>query len=277
MLPKQHLQALLRAYQSESGRRPTSKTAQALVDSLGFGRIVGKQWLITDLDRERIRTFLQHVEGIDPETLPDAWSGLTRIEVGELGLNEKLAGRRPREDRLALRGPAGLHLGEASILLPAQAFLDIPLTEAACFRHDCIVVVENFEAFIRYEDAAIEQPFLQPLLVFRGDSINTADTVLKFLRTGEAPVIAWPDMDAAGLLYASGLPRLAGIIGPENPQECLSSYGRDDLYLDQLRQLDALCLRGKSTALENSIRKSRKGLDQERMISAAISLILWTT
>lgn len=277
MLTKQQIQVLLRACQSDSGSRPSSKTAQTLADSRGFGRIVGKHWLVTNSDRERIRAYLQNVEGINPATPPGAWSERTRVEVTQLGRNEKLAGRRPREGRLALRGPAGLRLGEMSVSLPAQAFLDIPLAEAACLRHNSIIVVENFEAFIRYEEAAIHLPHSHPLIVFRGDSINTSDTVLKFLHASEAPVIAWPDMDAAGLLYASGLPRLSGIIGPENPQECLSRYGRDDLYLKQLRELSALKLRGVSTALEDSIRKNRKGLDQERMISAEIPLTLWTT
>lgn len=276
-MQRQHIQALLRACQSDSGRRPASKTAQTLADSLGFGRIVGKQWLISDSDRERIRIYLQNVEGIDPATPPDAWSERTRIEATELGRNEKLAGRRPREDRLALREPTGLCLGETLISLPEQAFLDIPLEKTACLRYDSVIVVENFEAFIRYEDAAIELPFSQPLIVFRGDSVNTTATVLKFLHASKTPVIAWPDMDAAGLLNASSLPRLAGIIGPDNPQECLSRRGRDDLYLSQLRELDALCLRGESITLEDSIRKSRKGLDQERMISASVPLILWTT
>lgn len=277
MLPIQHIQALLRACQSDSGRRPASKTAHALADSLGFGRIVGKQWLISDSDRERIHTYLKNVEGIDPATPSGAWNECTRIEAGELGRNEKLAGRRPREDRLALRGPTGLRLGETLVSLPEQAFLDIPLAKTACLRHDSVVVVENFEAFIRYEGAAVELPFSQPLIVFRGDSVNTTATVLKFLHASKAPVIAWPDLDAAGLLNASSLPRLVGIIGPENPQKCLFLHGRDDLYLNQLRELDALCLRGESIALEDSIRKTRKGLDQERMISAVVSLILWAT
>lgn len=275
MLTKQQIQALLRACQSDSNSRPASKTAQALAASLGFGRIVGKQWLIADSDRERIRAYLINVEGVDPTTSPEAWQGRTRIEVAELGKNEKLAGKRPRDDRLALRGPAGLRWGEALISLPAQAFLDIPLTEAASLRHDCVVVVENFEAFIRYEDAAITIPFSQPLIVFRGDSINTTDTMLEFLHTSKMPVISWPDLDAAGLLYASSLPRFAGIIGPQNPQECLTHHGRDDLYLSQLRELNALRLQGKSIALEKAIRETRKGLDQERMISARIPLICW--
>lgn len=277
MLSIQEVQALLRACQADTGRRPYSKTAQRLVDSLGFGRIVGKHWLVTDADRDRIRAYLQSVEDIDATTSPDAWLGRNRIEATQLGRNEKLAGRRPREGRIALRAPAGLRQGASSVLLPAKAFLDIPVDAAVDFRHDVIVLVENFEAFIHFEDARIDLPFSQPLVAFRGDRINTADAVLEFLGNSRAPVIAWPDLDPAGLLFGAGLPQLTGILAPADPEECLSKYGRDDLYLNQLPQLDALHLHGKSVTLEQAIRNQRKGIDQERMIAERMPLILWTT
>lgn len=275
MLSIQEVQALLRACQAETGRRPYSKTAQRLVDSLGFGRIVGKHWLVTDADRDRIRAYLQSVEEIDATTPPDAWLGRNRIEATQLGRNEKLAGRRPREGRIALRAPAGLRQGDSSVLLPAKAFLDIPVDAAVDFRHDVIVLVENFEAFIHFEDARIDLPFSQPLVAFRGDGINTADAVLVFLGNSQVPVIAWPDLDPAGLLFGAGLPNLTGILAPADPEECLSKHGRDDLYLNQLQQLDALHLHGQSFALEHAIRNQRKGIDQERMIAERMPLIFW--
>lgn len=277
MLSIQEVQALLRACQADTSRRPYSKTAQRLVDSLGFGRIVGKHWLVTDADRDRIRAYLQSVEDIDATTSPDAWLGRNRIEATQLGRNEKLAGRRPREGRIALRAPAGLRQGASSVLLPAKAFLDIPVDAAVDFRHDVIVLVENFEAFIHFEDARIDLPFSQPLVAFRGDGINTADAVLEFLGNNQVPVIAWPDLDPAGLLFGAGLPQLTGILAPADPEEYLSKQGRDDLYLSQLQQLDALHLHGQSFALEQAIRNQRKGIDQERMIAERIPLILWTT
>jgi len=276
MLSIQEVQALLRACQADTGQRPYSKTAQRLVDSLGFGRIVGKHWLVADADRDRIRAYLQSVEDIDATTPPDAWLGRNRIDATQLGRNEKLAGRRPREGRIALRAPAGLRQGASSVVLPAKAFLDIPVDAAVDFRHDVIVLAENFEAFIHFEDARIDLPFSQPLVAFRGDSINTADAVLEFLGNSRVPVIAWPDLDPAGLLFGAGLPQLTGILAPADPEECLSKYGRDDLHLNQLQQLDALHLHGKSFALEQAIRKQRKGIDQERMIAERMPLILWT-
>ncbi len=277
MLSIQEVQALLRACQADTSRRPYSKTAQRLVDSLGFGRIVGKHWLVTDADRDRIRAYLQSVEDIDATTSPDAWLGRNRIEATQLGRNEKLAGRRPREGRIALRAPAGLRQGASSVLLPAKAFLDIPVDAAVDFRHDVIVLVENFAAFIHFEDARIDIPFSQPLVAFRGDGINTADAILEFLGNNQVPVIAWPDLDPAGLLFGAGLPQLTGILAPADPEECLSKQGRDDLYLSQLQQLDALHLHGQSFALEQAIRNQRKGIDQERMIAERMPLILWTT
>src|SRR3989338_262365 len=88
MLSIQEVQALLRACQADTGQRPYSKTAQRLVDSLGFGRIVGKHWLVADADRDRIRAYLQSVEDIDATTPPDAWLGRNRIDATQLGRNE---------------------------------------------------------------------------------------------------------------------------------------------------------------------------------------------
>lgn len=275
MLSIQEIQALLRACQSDTGRRPQSKTAQGLVNSLGFGRIVGKQWLIAEADRDRIRAYLQEVERIDPATPPNAWQERGRIEATELGRNEKLAGRRPREGRIAVKAPGGLHLSDAVLSLPPRAFLDIPAVELAGVRHDIIFIVENFEAFVCFEDARIELPVCQPLVVFRGDAINTPDAVLDFLRSNKLPVIAWPDLDPAGLLFCSALPRLTGILAPAAPDEYLTRHGRDDLYLNQLRQFDALVLSGESIVLAQSIRKNRKGIDQEKMIADMISLRVW--
>jgi len=275
MLPIQEIQALLRACQSETGRRPYSKTALGLVASLGFGRIAGRQWLITDADRDRIRAYLQGVEGIDPATPPDAWQVRSRIEATRLGRNEKLAGRRPREGRIAVRAPAGLFLGESLLRLPAEAFLDVPVEEAVGLRHDVIVLVENFEAFIHFEEARIELPSPHPLVVFRGDGENRLDAALEFLVSNALSVIAWPDLDPAGLLFSSRLPRLAGIIGPNDPEKCLMEYGRSDLYLNQLAQVDALHLPGECAALERAIRRQRKGIDQEKMLASETPLRFW--
>lgn len=275
MLSIQEIRVLLRACQADTEDRPLSKTAQGLVDRLGFGRIAGRVWRLSIADRNRISAYLREVEGIDPATPPDAWQERSRIEATGLGRNEKLAGRRPRAGRVALRAPGGLRFGEGSFSLPARAFIDLPVEAAIGLQHDAIVLIENFEAFVCFEAAKAELPYSTPLLAFRGDGINTPDAMLEFLRLAELPVIAWPDFDPAGLLLSSGLPGLSGILGPTEPDECLAKRGRSDLYLNQLGQLAALCLSGPSQRLEQAIRARRKGIDQERMIAERIPLRVW--
>lgn len=275
MLSIQEIQVLLRACQADTEDRALSKAAQGLVDRLGFGRVVGRVWRLTAADRQRISAYLREVEGIDPATPPDAWQERSRIEAAGIGRNEKLAGRRPRAGRIALRAPGGLRFGEGSLSLPARAFIDLPVDAATGLRHDAIVLIENFEAFIYFEEANAGLPCSTPLLAFRGDGINTPDAMLEFLRLTKLPVIAWPDFDPAGLLLSSGLPGLSGILAPAEPDECLARRGRSDLYLNQLGQLAALRLSGPSRLLEQAIRAQRKGIDQERMIAERIPLHYW--
>lgn len=276
MLPIQDIQALLRACQTEQDHTRNSKTAQRIVDAFGFGRIVGKRWLLADSEKQRIRDYLASAEGIDPDTPPDAWRGQSRVAAALLGKNEKLAGRRPREGRIAVRAPTGLRLGDAAITLPDRSFLDIPADSPVAYRHDALIVIENFEAFIGFENGAIELPFASPLLMFRGDAINTPDAVLAFLRSFEREIVVWADFDPAGLLIASATPRCTGIIAPTSAAEALRDFGRSDLFLSQLPQLDALKLPGQCEELGDVIREEKRGIDQERMLARQIPLRLWS-
>lgn len=275
ILSPPEIQALLRICQAETGERPRSKTVERLVDKFGFGRLVGKRWVITEQDRDRIRAYLQATEGIDPDTPPAAWKSVGRIEAAGLGWNEKLAGRRPRARRVALRALPTLNVNDLHLTLPVGAFLDMSVEEIASFHHDCAVVVENFEPFVCFESAQLKLPYANPLLVFRGDAVNPPDAVLHLLTTCQLPVIAWPDLDPAGLLWCSALPVLAGIVAPAKADESLRDHGRSDLYVTQLQQMDALDLRGDVEALGDYVRKNEKGLDQEKMIAKTIPLQLW--
>lgn len=275
ILSPQEIQALLRICQSETGERPRSKTVEGLVNKLGFGRLVGKRWVVTEQDRERIRSYLQATEGIDPQTPPDAWKHKGRIEAAEIGWNEKLGGRRPRAGRVALRALGILNVNGQQLALPPRSFLDAPANEVVELHHDCVIVVENFEPFVCFEDARLNLPYTNPLLVFRGDAANPQDALLSLLAGCSLPIIAWPDLDPAGLLWCGALPFLAGVVAPTGADESLREHGRSDLYLSQLRQMDAINLRGSAQALGRYVGGTEKGLDQEKMIAKGIGLKVW--
>ena len=138
-------------------------------------------------------------------------------------------------------------------------------------------MIENFETFVRYEDAVIKIDYTSPLLLFRGDATNPSDGVVEFLRHSTTPVVCWPDFDPAGLQIAATLPRCAGILAPAEPAGALKNAGREDLFLGQLRELKMLKLTGESAALETALRSCCAGLDQEHMIAKQTPLRLWLT
>ena len=275
MLSKLQIQTLLRACQDESGVLVRTKAAESLASTRGFGRIAGRRWLVGRDDRARIESYLLTVERVDPATDALAWADADRIGATRLGANEKLAGRQPREGRVALRAPGGIRMDGRVLDLPKSACLDLRVNEAMRFDHDALIVVENFEAFVNFEDACIDMPFVRPLLVFRGDAVNTQDAVLSLLQHASLPVIAWPDFDPAGLLIAKALPHCREMIAAADPDEALARFGRPDLYLAQLREMEATSAPDAWVALRDALRRYRRGLDQERMISERIPLRVW--
>jgi hypothetical protein len=275
VLSKLQIQTLLRACQDESGVLARTKAAELLASTLGFGRIAGRRWLVARDDRARIESYLLTVERVDPATDALAWDDADRIGATRLGANEKLAGRQPREGRVALRAPGGIRMGGSQLDLPKSAYLDLRVSETMQLDHDALIVVENFEAFVSFEDACIETRFEKPLLVFRGDAVNTQDAVLSLLLHASLPVIAWPDFDPAGLLIAKALPHCREMIAPADPDEALVRIGRPDLYLAQLREMESTAAPGAWVALRDAVRRHRRGIDQERMIADRIPMRVW--
>lgn len=269
------IQQLLRAAQSEQDDLPAGKTTRDIVATLGFGRIQGRRWVISAGDQERIRAYLRDAEGIDPSTPPDAWKDASRIEAAHLGENEKLAARRPRDGRVALRAPGTLHINGMSLRLPPGSFLDIPGADVQITDHDCLIVIENFEAFLAFESAVIALPYRSPVLAYRGDSTNSPEASHHLAQTSPIPVLVWPDYDPAGLAIAQAVPNAAGIIAPAEPQTALAAHGRSSLFLQQLTQINGLRQIGEWCELETVMRELRRGLDQERMIAKGVPGRVW--
>lgn len=269
------IQQLLRAAQTEQDDLPAGKTTRDIVATLGFGRTQGRRWVVSAGDRERIRAYLRDAEGIDPTTPPDAWQDATRIEAAHLGENEKLAAKRPRDGRVALRAPGTLQINGTRLRLPPGSFLDIPCADVRITDHDCLIVVENFEAFVAFESAVIALPYRSPVLAYRGDSTNSPDASHHLARTSPIPVLVWPDYDPAGLAIAQAVPNAGGIIAPAEPKTALAAHGRSALFLQQLAQLDGLRAIGEWRKIEAVMRAARRGLDQERMIAKGVPGRVW--
>lgn len=240
-MDKRLVKVLLRVVQMTEECFPGSKTLRGFLDDYHIGWTKGASYCFDATAKASIRALLQ-AQGIAPETPPDAWDGLTRVESLALGRNEKWAGGPARRDRVAVKTLPGrpLLIGHESILLPPRCHLEADTLEiAGNVQHDTVLLVENWECFDRIH--AVQLDFspagANPLVIWRGGSGEArADASQRFLKTLNRPVWAFVDYDPAGLVIAATLPGLHGIIAPETAvlAELLDKHGLEDRYRMQL-------------------------------------------
>lgn len=272
------IKILLRCVQSDSERFTTSIALNAFMSEYGprVGERKGQSVYMTLVQKQIIRELLAS-DGVDANTHPDAWNGLTRGEALVLGNNEKFAQdpvMRRRVAVKALRPSSPLILNGNLIFLPARCHVEVDYAEiTATDQHDWIVVVENWECFNDIHLAAdkLEFPGVNPLVVWRGAKEGTkSDSMLAMVRSMSQPVAAFVDYDPSGMVIARSLPRLSHLVSPSI--EVLTEMMRDglrDRYTAQIAQCQKSLTEndlGCMTEVWGVIRRSGKGLPQERFV-----------
>lgn len=274
-LSKQRVRALLRVVQSSDERFAASGVLTSFVDAYGIGRSKGAALLFDADDKVRIREILR-AEGIDPSTAPDAWDKITRAEALRLGPDEKFAATPVKRQRVAIKTLVGrpLSLDGREIFIPPACHLDVDgPTVAGRIAHETALLVENWEPFNRIHDITIDLSAAgtNPLVIWRGDTSATrSDHALALLASLCIPVWAFVDYDPAGLLIADRLPRLAGIITPDDVAfEQDLAAGLVDRYSAQLPHASAALDAAQNACVRQLwgvLRRHGRALPQERYI-----------
>jgi hypothetical protein len=265
-LSKQELQILLKAYKSTEEKHAATKAAMQF-SNCGFGTIRSNKWIITGQDRIRIREFLIIGCNIrDPDTFDVDFSEKSRIESALHVDNEKFAGKKPREGRILIRGKRNaVQLNGKTYELIGNAALDVDLCEIKSIDHDCLMFVENFEAFICAEKTIINNfRFANPLYVYRGDNLSSPKAAKKLAEKASLPVVVFADFDPQGLNIAASTPNIFGAIFPVDHKH----LQRNDLFIKQRNLL------GSTEKYPKPWRKliaemidNKRGMGQEHMIA----------
>ena len=270
---------LLRCVQSQHDRVAVKETLREFVRIYGsrVGTITGSYFCMTPVQKQTIRSLLVSI-GVDPETKPDAWSGLTRTEALKLGNNEKFAQEPVKIRRVAvksLRPTMPITLNGHSVYLPARCHVEVDYAEIGEMSwHDWIIVVENWESFNAIDVAAdkLSFPGQNPLVVWRGDkdSVRSND-MLAMIRGMTQPVAAFVDYDPSGMVIARALPRLAHVVAP--PLDVLAEMmknGLTDRYMAQIAGCQAVLWKNDSCVAPvwEVIRLAGRALPQEVFCSA---------
>ena len=173
-LTKPTVRSLLRVVQSTEERFTGSRVLKELSDSFGVGRSKGVGVLFDREDKAHIREILR-ADGIDPDTNPAAWDGISRAQALHLGPDEKFASAPVKRHRVAIKTLPGrpLTIDGRELILPPEGHLDVDGTAAAAMlAHETILLVENWESFNRIHDTDLDfsSAGQNPLVVWRGDS-----------------------------------------------------------------------------------------------------------
>lgn len=241
------LGSLRRLYRVEGAIKPGA-TAREFLARYGLGRPAGRdQWQMTQLDREQLRETVFRLTDVDLERADiKALKAMPRDEMAQVTANEKLTPRAVREGRVAIKALPGraLLLGPSSIELPSGMSVDAEWQAVARDHgHRSILLVENWIAFERIHtcDLDLTPAGSNPLVLFRGSDVYSAAASKSLLEDAAARgvgVWGYVDLDPAGLLIASTLPGLAGLIAPDpdSLQQMLAerSNYKHETYLKQL-------------------------------------------
>ncbi|NOQ77170.1 MAG: hypothetical protein GQ475_05180, partial [Methylococcaceae bacterium] len=192
---------------------------------------------------------LQHTKVAD-------FAGMHREQALEHGSNEKLAGKKVKDQRLAFKTLAEqpLKINKQEYFLPANGHMDMCLEQLESIEHNCILIIENYRCFDQLQQINLKLPtqYNQPLVVYRGDNYYKENALRQLLAATTLPVIAMLDIDLKSLLIASSFSRVVGVMCASLPEfeVLLQEKGSADLYAKQLSE----CQQALNTSEEPMIR-----------------------
>ena len=217
---KTWLSVIARAIDSEQELFPLNQTWQAIHQEYNIGLTQAKKLLLTHQDKRELRELVRKITHIDlHEVSPGEFADMQREQALSLAINEKLAGQSVKKNRLAIKTLPGrsLKLNGEHYRLPDNSHCDMALDSIASVEHQNIWIVENYRCFDQLSAIKLDESaaLTETLVVFRGDAVYQADTVLSFIEKLQLPVWVMGDIDPKGLSIAQSYPNFAGLIAPD--------------------------------------------------------------
>jgi hypothetical protein len=254
-ISKSLLSPLLEAHAVRLEKSGSSYVVRGIPGKLA--RVVEQLWGIRDLGRlaaaspeKRNRAMLAEIAG-DSKALPTSpFGGVFIRSFGKCYLRDQPLGMTPR--------------GSALLIM---------LSELPQLRIDtkCIIGVEGVECLLTFEDAQKYFPQLNGLeytLVLRW---HWSAVWRRWLGEWKGQFFHFPDYDPAGLnVFATEvLPYRpdARLLIPSNFDHLLEQRGDRDLYLRHEKYLDSLAQHAELAAFCQILKKTRKALEQEALLS----------
>lgn len=286
-MDKRLINTLLRIFHSPDGRFSAGRSISAFCTEYNLGMKQGASLVFTKEDKREIGRILQGEMGIDSATTTsESWKHLGRAQSLQLARDEKFAGRSVGAGRLRLKTLPGqtLHVAGGSWDLPCRADLGLDLAAVLGqeIGHDALLVIENLQTFDDIHSVGMDVmdslPARDPLVIYRGDTQGgaRADTIHALIESTILPVYAFVDYDPAGLVIASGLPRLEKVLvqSLQDLGALIQTHGIAKRYQEQVAATSHALQQWKEDSrigpLWEVIHTAGKGLPQEFFHSRSI-------
>lgn len=245
---------------------PKDPAEEQAIQKSGLGYYENGVWILQPEQADEIRDRL--------ERTPTS----SRAEAFRIDGNDKTY--RGRVARLYLTRGLGAESWRALETSPGRHALACPIERLAGLGDLSVVVVENLETFLAFEDLALvrcssegEQPLPQGILLYRGDP-QFGQHLEEGLRQMKGPILAAFDLDPAGLHMALQLEekfaeRFAGLVYPsEQTRKTLYAQAKrlHARYLEQTQVFGAAIearAQGPARVIWNELRSFQVAVPQE--------------
>lgn len=216
-LGQQQLQLLENAFIKRSPKVKLTANWRAIYRELEVGELDGseKYLCFAPKDFELLRQSVLALMGLDLRQLD---FNVDRMAMSAKSHDEKLAKIRPEAEYVLMK-----YLGfESSPTgISTRTSLRIPLDEAQKHCHElnvaAILVIENLDVFDVIHQARLPENLTHVMVIYRGSGHHSPIGVRHFLQamTDKLPIIAFTDLDPAGLQIAHTLTGVTHYLVPQ--------------------------------------------------------------
>ncbi len=211
------------------------------------------------------------------ELLKDSFEG-TRADVAKHSRYEKLATILPDEQYVLLK-PQPFYVD-----LPLEYSLRIPLThiiqllESQTTPITQLVIIENLDAFDCWHQFSVDELLNNVLVVYRGhNGLAKGLSVLLELLPERVAVVAFVDVDPAGIQIALTTPRVTQLLAPsiEALSSLVTAASSTEDYIAQNKQLKYISQQSSDwQALRQFIIEHRVSIKQQHLLAHKLGLII---
>lgn len=201
MLSRREVSVIQKLLQSGKNTAPSNPTWKRICDHYSIGTTRSGKFVFSSADLTALRNQVNEIViGDDILHVPLAGS---RSQISSTFANEKIS-MRPVFSELVwgARHPSRpIRINGASTSIPRGSCLAFDYRGLEVDADDCVVIVENGEAFLAADTFTMPAPYKEAIWIYRGHTENqSAVRALVKQLAGTCPVVGFFDCDPAGVL-----------------------------------------------------------------------------